>query len=404
MPVLRAERPCGPGGARPARERRELAVATRPRPREPRAAPPQLALERRRPLEVDRDVVVRGRLAREMRGEAPAQIRHEVGTVLRRLAASVRQGARAPRGGWTVGERRVRPRAGSSARARAARTPATRARAGRHAASRPHLPDAPAGRRRRGAASRARRREYNRAPMSAPGIFRPPAAVERAGQGLRAGLAGARRAAGAGSTQMAAERIHIPMVIGGERVETGTTFEAVMPHRRTPRPRRRRARRRGARSSGRSPPPRAAHPTGRARRGTSASRSSCARPSCSPARGARRSTRRRCSTSRRPPTRPRSTPPARRSTSCASTPSTSSRIYEEQPVSSPGVWNRLEYRPLEGFVFAISPFNFTAIGAQPDDVAGADGEHRRLEARLDAGALGLVHDADPRGGRACRPA
>ena len=39
------------------------------------------------------------------------------------------------------------------------------------------------------------------------------------------------------------------------------------------------------------------------------------------------------------------------------------RIYEEQPVSSPGVWNRLEYRPLEGFVFAITPFNFTAIGA-----------------------------------------
>src|SRR5438093_10129133 len=39
------------------------------------------------------------------------------------------------------------------------------------------------------------------------------------------------------------------------------------------------------------------------------------------------------------------------------------RIYEEQPQSSPGVWNRLEYRPLEGFVFAVSPFNFTAIAA-----------------------------------------
>jgi 1-pyrroline-5-carboxylate dehydrogenase len=39
------------------------------------------------------------------------------------------------------------------------------------------------------------------------------------------------------------------------------------------------------------------------------------------------------------------------------------RIYAEQPVSSPGLWNRLEYRPLEGFVFAVSPFNFTAIGA-----------------------------------------
>src|SRR5437763_3447522 len=38
------------------------------------------------------------------------------------------------------------------------------------------------------------------------------------------------------------------------------------------------------------------------------------------------------------------------------------RIYEEQPASSQGVWNRMEYRPLEGFVFAVSPFNFTAIG------------------------------------------
>jgi 1-pyrroline-5-carboxylate dehydrogenase len=39
------------------------------------------------------------------------------------------------------------------------------------------------------------------------------------------------------------------------------------------------------------------------------------------------------------------------------------RIQAEQPISSPGVWNRLDYRPLEGFVYAISPFNFTAIGA-----------------------------------------
>ncbi|PWJ36166.1 L-glutamate gamma-semialdehyde dehydrogenase [Sediminitomix flava] len=36
-------------------------------------------------------------------------------------------------------------------------------------------------------------------------------------------------------------------------------------------------------------------------------------------------------------------------------------IYQEQPVSAPGIWNRLEQRPLEGFVFAITPFNFTAI-------------------------------------------
>ena len=38
------------------------------------------------------------------------------------------------------------------------------------------------------------------------------------------------------------------------------------------------------------------------------------------------------------------------------------RIYAEQPLSSPGMWNRTEYRSLEGFVYAVSPFNFTAIG------------------------------------------
>jgi 1-pyrroline-5-carboxylate dehydrogenase len=36
-------------------------------------------------------------------------------------------------------------------------------------------------------------------------------------------------------------------------------------------------------------------------------------------------------------------------------------IYSNQPISSEGVWNRMEYRPLEGFVYAITPFNFTAI-------------------------------------------
>ncbi len=38
-----------------------------------------------------------------------------------------------------------------------------------------------------------------------------------------------------------------------------------------------------------------------------------------------------------------------------------SQIYEEQPDSAEGIWNRIEYRPLEGFVYAITPFNFTAI-------------------------------------------
>ena len=39
------------------------------------------------------------------------------------------------------------------------------------------------------------------------------------------------------------------------------------------------------------------------------------------------------------------------------------QIYKEQPESLPGMWNRLEYRPLEGFVFSLTPFNFPSISA-----------------------------------------
>jgi len=39
-----------------------------------------------------------------------------------------------------------------------------------------------------------------------------------------------------------------------------------------------------------------------------------------------------------------------------------SEIYRQQPISGTGIYNRMEYRPLEGFVFALTPFNFTAIG------------------------------------------
>ncbi len=47
-----------------------------------------------------------------------------------------------------------------------------------------------------------------------------------------------------------------------------------------------------------------------------------------------------------------------------------SEIYAQQPESGPGVWNRTEYRALEGFTFAITPFNFTAIaGNLPTSMA-----------------------------------
>ena len=43
-------------------------------------------------------------------------------------------------------------------------------------------------------------------------------------------------------------------------------------------------------------------------------------------------------------------------------PAYAQELYTEQPISSPGMWNQLDYRALEGFVYAVSPFNFTAIG------------------------------------------
>ncbi|MBO0683386.1 MAG: L-glutamate gamma-semialdehyde dehydrogenase [Candidatus Dormibacteraeota bacterium] len=89
------------------------------------------------------------------------------------------------------------------------------------------------------------------------------------------------------------------------------------------------------------------------------------------------------------------------------------RIYEEQPESSPGVWNRLEYRPLEGFVLAVTPFNFTSIAGnlpaapalmgcavvwKPSESAAYSAHHlMRLfqAAGLPAGVINLVHGPGP---------
>ncbi len=49
------------------------------------------------------------------------------------------------------------------------------------------------------------------------------------------------------------------------------------------------------------------------------------------------------------------------------------KVYAEQPASGPGVWNRMDHRPLEGFIYAISPFNFTAIGANLTTAPGLMG-------------------------------
>ena len=73
-------------------------------------------------------------------------------------------------------------------------------------------------------------------------------------------------------------------------------------------------------------------------------------------------------------------------------------LYGEQPISGPGVWNQMEYRPLEGFVYAISPVQLHRDRRQPDDRAGADGQHDDLEAGLERDAERLLHAEGARSG------
>ena len=96
-----------------------------------------------------------------------------------------------------------------------------------------------------------------------------------------------------------------------------------------------------------------------------------------------------------------------------------SEIYRQQPVSSPGVHNRLEWRPLEGFVLAITPFNFTAIGGNLPTAPALCGNtvlwkpaHTQVfaaqlfmrilkEAGLPDGVINLIYVDGPVIGKAC---
>jgi len=55
-------------------------------------------------------------------------------------------------------------------------------------------------------------------------------------------------------------------------------------------------------------------------------------------------------------------------------------IYRQQPNSTPLSWNRLEHRGLEGFIFAVTPFNFTAIAGNLPTAPAMMGQHCGLEA------------------------
>ena len=72
-------------------------------------------------------------------------------------------------------------------------------------------------------------------------------------------------------------------------------------------------------------------------------------------------------------------------------------IYKMQPESSPGIWNYNEFRSLEGFVFALTPFNFTSIAGNLPAAPAIDGQRGGLEAFQDGGLFGRCHHGDLQG-------
>jgi 1-pyrroline-5-carboxylate dehydrogenase len=204
--------------------------------------------------------------------------------------------------------------------------------------------------------------------MTAPGIFRPPAPQNEPVRGYEPGSPH-RESLRRRLIEMKGERIEIPCVIGGEEVKTGTTREAVMPHDKD-------------------------HVLAEVHQGGEAE-----------VEGAIAAAGEAWEDWHRLPWEERAavflraaellSGPWRDTLNAATMLGQSKtahqaeidaacelidffrfnvefmhRIYEEQPTSAPGTWNRMEYRPLEGFVFAVTPFNFTAIaGNLPSSAA-----------------------------------
>ena len=204
--------------------------------------------------------------------------------------------------------------------------------------------------------------------MSAPGVFVPPPPVNEPV-----------REYGPGSPErerlrkrldaMAAERLEIPLVIGGEDVTTGTTREAVMPHRKA-------HVLADVHQGGAAEVERAIGAAGSAwqdwHRVPWEERAAIFLRAAELLAGPWRDTLNAATMLGQSKTAHQ----AEIDAACELTDfirfnvAFMHRIYSEQPISSPGVWNRMEYRPLEGFVFAVTPFNFTAIaGNLPSSAA-----------------------------------
>ena len=188
------------------------------------------------------------------------------------------------------------------------------------------------------------------APVNEPVRSYAPGSPERAS--LKARLA-----------QMAGERIEIPLVIGGQDVRDGDTAQAVMPHDSPPRPRRLPQ---GHARTGRAAP---SMPRSTRTRSGRAGRSRIARPCFSRPPS--------CSTTTWRDTLNGATMLGQSKTVFQAEIDSACEIIDfwrfnvhfaqeilsEQPMSDHTMWNRLEYRALEGFVYAVTPFNFTSIAA-----------------------------------------
>ena len=72
-------------------------------------------------------------------------------------------------------------------------------------------------------------------------------------------------------------------------------------------------------------------------------------------------------------------------------------LYAEQPISSHAMWNQIDYRPLEGFVYAVTPFNFTAIAGNLPTAPALMGNTVDLEAGVERDAQRALHHAAARG-------
>jgi 1-pyrroline-5-carboxylate dehydrogenase len=196
--------------------------------------------------------------------------------------------------------------------------------------------------------------------MSAPGIFAPPSPVNEPVRSYEPGSP-ERAELEARLQEMEQERVHVPLVIGGKDVSTDETFEAVMPHRKS----------HVLADVAKGGPEHVAQAIDAARdahadwsRMPWNERAAIFLRAAELLAGPWRQTLNAATMLNQSKTAHQAEIDAvcelidfwRYNVDYLV------RIYSEQPYSPTGTWNRMEYRPLEGFVFAVSPFNFTSIG------------------------------------------